>query len=228
MAIILSTSDVHSPENLHLYLEALKNSSTEPDLILFAGDMVDRNKVFMFKPVIEATVKKYPKAMIISVFGNEEYRGYEKLYVQLYREVVWLHDNYIALNNNELCIIGTRGALDKPTTWQARNIPGIAKYYSQLPLRIEQMANELRKTGCRKIILLSHYGVTYRNLLGEREESYPYLACSKFEKIIKREIFDAVIHGHVHMGAIEVLNIRNVPVYNVSLPARKKLVEIKI
>lgn len=228
MTIILSTSDVHSPENLSLYLEALKKTSPEADLILFAGDMVDRNKVFMLKPVLDATLKKYPNAKIIGVFGNEEYRGFEKLYVQMYKEIIWLNDEYVSLNDKELCIIGTRGALDKPTTWQARNIPGIEKYYSQLPFRIEQMAIELKKLGCRKIILLSHYGVTQKNLTGEKEETYPYLACSKLERIIKRDLFDVVIHGHVHMGTIELITIRNVPVYNVSLPARKRLVEIKI
>ncbi|MEM0224488.1 MAG: metallophosphoesterase [Desulfurococcaceae archaeon] len=228
MTVILSTSDVHSPENLPLYLEALKNTSVEPDLILFAGDMVDRNRVFMLKPVIDATLKKHPNAKIIGVFGNEEYRGFEKLYVQMYKEVTWLNDEYIVLDNKEICIIGTRGALDKPTMWQARNIPGIEKYYFQLPFKIEQMAIELRKLGCRRIILLSHYGVTHRNLAGEREESYPYLACSRFERIIKRDLFDIVIHGHVHMGIIELITIRNVPVYNVSLPARRKLVEIQI
>jgi predicted phosphodiesterase len=226
--IIVSTSDVHSPENLPLFLEALKNTTSEPDLVIFAGDMVDKNKVFMLKPVVEATLKRFPKSKIIAIFGNEEYRGYEKLYISLYKEVTWLNDDYIVLGDNELCIIGTRGALDKPTTWQMKNIPDIQKIYSELPYRIEKMALELRGHGCKKIILVSHYGVTRKNLVGEKEEIYPYLACTKFEKIIRREVFDVVIHGHVHLGAYEVVYIRDVPVYNVSLPARRKLVELKV
>jgi predicted phosphodiesterase len=226
--IIVSTSDVHSPENLPLFLEALKNTTSEPDLVIFAGDMVDKNKVFMLKPVVEATLKRFSKSKIIAIFGNEEYRGYEKLYTSIYKEVTWLNDDYIVLEDNELCIIGTRGALDKPTTWQTRNIPNIQKIYSELPYRIEKMALELRGSGCKKIILVSHYGVTRRNLVGEKEETYPYLACTKFEKIIRREVFDVVIHGHVHLGVYEVIYIRDVPVYNVSLPARRKLVELKI
>lgn len=226
--IILSTADVHSPENLKLFIEAVDKSSSTPDVILFAGDMVDKNKIFMYKPVIETIRKKYTESRIIAVFGNEEYRGYEKLYMQVYRDITWLHDNYISLNNNEMCIIGTRGALDKPTTWQARNVPGIEKYYTTLPYKIEQMAVELRNSGCRKIILLTHYGVTYKNLSGEKQESYPYLACSKFERVIRKEIIDLVVHGHVHLGTVELVYIRDTPVFNVSLPARKRLVEIKI
>ncbi|MEM1713717.1 MAG: metallophosphoesterase [Desulfurococcaceae archaeon] len=226
--IIHATSDIHSPENLPLFLRALERTSSIPDVFLLVGDVVERNNVMALKPVYDALRKRFPSTKIIAVFGNEEYRGFEKLYVQMYKEVTWLNDEYIVLDNKEICIIGTRGALDKPTMWQARNIPGIEKYYFQLPFKIEQMAIELRKLGCRRIILLSHYGVTHRNLAGEREESYPYLACSRFERIIKRDLFDIVIHGHVHMGIIELITIRNVPVYNVSLPARRKLVEIQI
>ncbi|MEM4718254.1 MAG: metallophosphoesterase, partial [Desulfurococcaceae archaeon] len=216
--IILSTADVHSPENLKLFMESIEKVDATPDIVLFAGDMVDKNKVFMYKPIIDAIQRKYCGPKMIAVFGNEEYRGYEKLYMQVYKEITWLHDSYISLNNNELCIIGTRGALDKPTTWQSRNIPGIEKYYNALPYKIEQMAIELRNNGCRKIILLTHYGVTYKNLTGEKLESYPYLACSKFEKIIRREIIDLVIHGHVHLGIMELVYLRDTPVFNVSLP----------
>lgn len=225
---ILATSDVHSPTHLPLFLEALKNTVSEPDIIVFAGDMVERNNVFALRHVLDVVSKRFPRARIISVFGNDEYRGYEKLCMSIYKEVTWLNDDYTTLNDNELCIIGTRGALDKPTPWQARNIPDIQKYYIELPFRIEQMALNLRNQGCRKIVLISHYGVTRKNLVGEKIETYPYLASTRFEKVIRKEIIDLVIHGHVHLGLYEVVYVKDVPVYNVALPARKKLVEIKI
>ncbi|MEM0045357.1 MAG: metallophosphoesterase [Desulfurococcaceae archaeon] len=226
--LILATSDVHSPEYLPLYLDALRNTLTEPEVVLFAGDMVDKNKVLMFKRVYEATKRRFPSAPVIATFGNEEYRGYEKLYEQLFKDITWLNDSYTKLCEGELCIIGTRGGLDKPTTWQTRNIPGIEKYYIELPFKVEQMALELRRAGCKKIILLSHYGVTRKNLIGEKQEVYPYLASSRFERILRKELIDMVIHGHVHMGSLEVVHVRDVPVYNVSLPARRKLVEVRI
>ncbi|MEM2025280.1 MAG: metallophosphoesterase [Desulfurococcaceae archaeon] len=225
--IIVATSDVHSPEHLQLYLELIKNTNLDPQVVLFAGDMVDKNKVLAFKPIYEATRKKFPSARIISVFGNEEYRGFEKLYEEMYRDVIWLNDSYAKLQE-DVCIIGTRGALDRPTTWQARNIPGIEKYYRELPCMVEKLAIELRQGACKKIILVSHYGVTHLNLVGERKESYPYLASTRFESILKGELVDLVIHGHIHMGKLDVVNIRGIPVYNVSLPARRKLVEVRL
>ena len=226
--LILATSDVHSPEYLQLYLESLKKINSNPEIVFFAGDMVDKNKVFLFQPIYEATRKKFPSAKIIAIFGNDEYRGYEKLYEHLYKDVIWLNDNYILLDNNEIGIIGTRGALEKPTKWQAQNIPGIEKYYKELPFKIEKLAFELREKKCKKVILVSHYGVTRSNLRGEEEAHYPYLVSTLFERIIRRELFDLVIHGHVHLGQVDVVHIRGVPVYNVSLPARKRIVEIEI
>ncbi|MEM1618380.1 MAG: metallophosphoesterase [Desulfurococcaceae archaeon] len=227
--IIHATSDIHSPENLPLFLRALERTSSIPEVFILVGDIVERNNVMAFKPVYEALRKRFPSAKIIAVFGNEEYRGYEKLYEGLYRDILWLNDSYTVLNNNELCIVGTRGALDKPTSWQAKHVPGIEKYYRELPYRIVKMCEELRKTkNCKKIVLLSHYGVTSKNLLGEKQEAYPYLACSAFDRIINRNIVDMVIHGHVHLGRIELVYVNGVPVYNVALPARQKIVEISI
>lgn len=226
--MILATSDVHSPENLQMYLDLIERVPTDPQIVLFVGDMVDKNRVPAFKPVYDATRRKLPSAKIVSVFGNEEYRGFERLYEQMYSDVIWLNDSYVRLLNGDICIVGTRGALDRPTPWQARNIPAIEKYYRDLPNLIERMALELRQSGCKKVILASHYGVTYLNLVGEKKETYPFLASTRFERVIRRELVDVVIHGHAHMGRLEVVNIRGVPVYNVSLPARRKLVEIEL
>lgn len=225
---IAATSDIHCPEYLELYVDVLKDTSFEPEYLLLAGDIVDKNKVLLFKHVYDVSKKRFPNTKIIAIFGNEEYKGYERLYEELYRDVLWLNDNYVKIDEGEICVIGTRGGLDKPTPWQARNIPGIERYYFELPYKIEKTALDLKKTGCKKIILLSHYGVTSKNLIGEKPEIYPHLACTRFEKIIRRDLFDLVIHGHVHYGTLEVVYVRDVPVYNVSLPARRKLIEIKI
>lgn len=228
LMIIHATSDIHSPENLQLFLAALGAVKSTPEVFLLAGDLVYKNKVTEFMPVYETLRKKFPKARIIAVFGNEEYKGYEKLYETLYSGVTWLNDSFVEVGNKELCIVGTRGALDKPTNWQLRNMPGIERYYRELPYRIASICENLRKAGCRKIILLTHYGVTDKNLIGEKPEIHPYLACTAFGKILRKELVDIVVHGHVHHGLIEVVEVNRVPIYNVALPARRKIVELEI
>jgi Icc-related predicted phosphoesterase len=111
---------------------------------------------------------------------------------------------------------------------QQKKMPLLEKKYGELLGIIEKMAQQLRLSECRKIILVSHYGVTYKNLVGEDPSIYPYLACMRLERILERGLVDLVIHGHAHKGYIEIMNVFGVPVYNVSLPARRKLVLIII
>ncbi len=226
---VVATGDVHSPVYLQLYLAALREAPDNIDLVLWAGDMVEKNDVYALRPVLDYTRRKYVFTPIVAVFGNEEYRGYEDEYRRRYPGVRWLDDEYFSLTIHGLRIgiVGGRGALDKPTPWQARNIPGIAEYYRSLPEKLRGLAEEHRGE-VDIMILLLHYGVTYRNLQGEKTFIYPYLASRRMEKIINPGLFDIVIHAHAHQARIPVTYVNNVPVYNVSLPARGKLVEITL
>ncbi|OYT40309.1 MAG: metallophosphoesterase [Desulfurococcales archaeon ex4484_58] len=229
MLKILATADIHSPRYLSLFMKSIEEIDEEPDLIIFAGDNVDKNNVYAFKPIYEYVMKNYDRKPVLSIFGNEEYRGFENKYIELYNGFKWLNNEYTVLEiaGYKVGVIGTRGALDKPTPWQARNIPGIYKYYRELPLTISKMFDMIRGKGVDIVILVSHYGVTYKNLEGEPEHIWAYLASKRFEEIIKSKKPDLVIHGHVHKGVKELVYIDHVPVYNVSLPARGKVVLIK-
>lgn len=226
---ILATADVHSPEYLQLYVNLLKGLQEEPDLIVWAGDMVKKNNVHALRPVIEHTRKRLSRTTIVAIFGNEEYRGYEDKYMKMYNDIIWLNDNYtiMKVKGVSLGIIGTRGALDKPTTWQKKNMPWIENYYKELPNKIMGLAKEIRSK-CDILVLVSHYGVSYKNLMGENRIIWPHLASKSMEKIIRPDLFDLIIHAHAHKATIEKIVINNVPVYNVSLPAFKKLFMIEV
>ncbi len=227
--MIAATADIHSPKYLSLFIKSLKEIRGKPDVFILAGDVVYKNKIEMLKPVIESIHRVLGDIKIIGVFGNEEYRDYEEEYIQKYPEITWLDDSYVVLEINGLKtgFVGTRGALDKPTAWQIKNMPGIQEYYDSLPGKIEEIASILRQR-VDKIVFISHYGVTYKNLRGEPRHVWPHLASSKFEKIIMKGLFDLVIHGHAHNAVIDKIVIRKTPVYNVSLPARKKIVMIEL
>lgn len=228
MIRILATADIHSPKYLQLFLQSLNKISSMPDIIVLAGDLVEKNNVYALRPVYNALTEKFPGKPIIAVFGNEEYRGFEEKYLELYRGIKWLNDEYtvLTLKNTRIGIIGTRGALDRPTFWQSKNIPGIHLYYLELPRKIDRMAKKLRSKGIEHLILLTHYGVTYKNLRGEPEKIWPYLASSRIEKVLLENRFDIVIHGHAHNAVFDKIEIDSVEIHNVSLPARRKIVEI--
>lgn len=227
---IAASADIHSPKFKDLFLKSLNEVSIKPDLFILAGDLVEQNNVYSFQPIYDALIDRFSDIPIVSIFGNEEYRGFEKKYVEKYPKLIWLNDEHVVLEVKgiKVGLVGSRGALDQPTRWQATNIPGITEYYRSLPRRISGMIDTLKKGGVEVIILVSHYGLTYRNLDGEPRDIWPFLASKRFEEVIASGKIDLAIHGHVHNGLKEVVYINGIPVYNVSLPARGGVVKIEL
>ncbi|RLG89623.1 MAG: metallophosphoesterase, partial [Thermoprotei archaeon] len=64
MVRILSTADIHSPRYLDLFMKSLERTNISPDIIVLAGDLVDKNNVYALKPVYNALLKKFPEAPI--------------------------------------------------------------------------------------------------------------------------------------------------------------------
>lgn len=227
---IIATSDIHSPRYLDLFIKSMDQLIVEPDLIILAGDLVEKNNIHAFKQVYDYLMNKYSKVPVIAVFGNEEYRGYENKYREQYGGIKWLNDEYVIidLRNFRIGLIGTRGALDKPTPWQFKNIPGIVEYYNNLPIKVSNMVDDLIKQRVDLTILVSHYGVTYKNLEGEPRSIWFHLASRRFEEVIINKKIDLVIHGHIHNGLKDIVYVDSTPIYNVSLPARGGVQYIEI
>jgi len=231
LTTICATSDIHSPQYLELFKKALANSTCKPDLFILAGDIVERNNIAEYRRVIELINSVHPDVPVAAVFGNEEYIGSEKEYIMRYPNVIFLHDNYRVIDTltGRIVAVGSRGALDKPTRWQAKNMPGLIKYFRDLPDKISSLINQAASTNL-PIILVTHYGVTYRNLTGENLAIHPYLASRRMENVIvnHRNVLKAVIHGHAHNGLVESINIDSVKVYNVALPARGRIIKVEV
>lgn len=225
---ILATGDVHSPRFKDLFMKSLEHFIEQPDLFILAGDMVEKNNVHALQPVYNAIMEKFMNTPVVSVFGNEEFRGFEDKYVSLYPGFKWLNDDFVVLSIKgfKIAVVGTRGSLDRATSWQIRNIPGVIDYYRGLPQKISEQIDKARLENVDYIVLVSHYGVTYGNLEGEDKSIWPYLASRRFEELIVSKQPDLVIHAHVHRGIKECVSIGGTLVYNVSLPARGRIVEI--
>jgi hypothetical protein len=54
--------------------------------------------------------------------------------------------------------------------------------------------------------------------MGEPEEIFPFLGCSRLEEPLERYPVNAAFHGHAHRGALEGKTRVGTPVYNVALP----------
>jgi len=226
---ILAFSDVHAPRYLPLFIASLNSIlNYAPDIIIMAGDIIDHGRANALLNVINPLTKKFLNIPIIAVFGNEEYFDIEEKLINDYTQVTWLNDSLLTLTIKDLkiCIVGSRGVLEKPTPWQRKNIEGIEYIYKR---RIEILKNLLTKAKqkCEVVILVTHYAPTFVTVRGEPFPTYPYLGSRSLEKVIRETQIDLAIHGHAHNSHVLEASFGVTKVYNVALPARKDLTKIE-
>ncbi len=226
---IVAVADVHSPKYLKDYEKALRNSKlSNVGLMFFVGDMIYKGKWFEFKNVINIT-RRFFKGKIIACFGNEEYDNIIPLLIKNFSDIIWLNDEAVTLdyNGKKLFIVGTKGVLDRPTTWQRTHIPQIYSIYSNRLERIGKLIREGKRRGYL-VILLTHYPPTYKTLIGEPKYAWAEMGSEKAEEIIKENKPDIVIHGHAHNSKKTFIQLNSTRIYNVALPAVHKITKIPL
>ncbi|MDM7275866.1 MAG: metallophosphoesterase [Thermoprotei archaeon] len=226
--LIYAVSDVHSPRFLHMFRSSLKTLTEEPCFFIMAGDMIDKGKVEMLKPIVKDLRSKWLETPLVAVFGNEEYHSVREELRGEYPEITWLDDGTLKGNcgNLKIAIVGTQGALDRLTSWQARNMPWLLEDYLKKPDTLTKLISEARGEGYT-VILVSHYALTSENLKGEDPRAWPEMYSRKMEKLVKELKPDIAIHGHAHNGKPYAL-VGGVPVYNVAIPLTKTIKKIKL
>ncbi len=222
---ILATSDVHAPKYLNILRSSIESRSgveKEVDLVLLAGDYVDKGKIQFMKYVVKI-LEKFRSKPIIGVFGNEDYDTIKPAIKREASFIVWLEDEEyeVSINGLRVKVYGTTGVLDEPTSWQEKNIPGIRRIYEERLEGIRRFASKPRGSSELRI-LLTHYPPTYKTLVGEPRYAWPQMASSKAESIITRfGGIDFVVHGHAHKSRVLEVFVSKTKIYNVALPARR-------
>jgi Icc-related predicted phosphoesterase len=221
---IAACADVHSPIFLENFSRSLE-SLGKVDLFLLAGDLVSKSRVEQLSPVL-ACIRRVCAGPVLSCFGNEEYEQDRERYRE-YREVRWLEEEaeLVQTGEGEVGVVGSKGSLDRPTFWQRKNLPGIWQVYRE---RVEKIDSLLAGLRTKMKIVLTHYAPTYRTLEGEKESSWPEMACRGLEEVIKRRQPDLWIHGHAHNGKVTQVEMGRTLVVNASLPARGSVVVLEL
>ncbi|HIE22742.1 MAG TPA: metallophosphoesterase [Candidatus Korarchaeota archaeon] len=224
--VIASTADIHSPKHLEELRKAVKKVRERPDLVLLAGDLINKGKVDWYAPTIE-TISKLEAERIIAIFGNEEYDETHDMLKEEFGDIVtFLDDESIKLEIKgvSLGVVGTKGSLEQPTTWQERNIPGIREVYEKRVKKVEKLLMELDSD---IKILLMHYSPTFKTLFGEYRNIWPQLGHRGYEKVIEIARPDLVIHAHAHNGSKRAV-LWNIEILNVSFPLWREIVVVKL
>ncbi len=225
---VAAVSDVHSPRYLPEFSRALNELAEKPGIFVMAGDMIDKGRILFLEPILSRIKRALGDLPLVAVFGNEEYQDIRGMLRSRYSDITWLEDEatYIDCNGVRVAIVGTMGSLQRPTRWQARNLPGIAETYKRRPRLILSLIREAKKRA-DKTVLVSHYALSRATIEGEPVTNWPWLYSPRMETVIKEAKPDIAIHGHAHKGKpFSVLD--GVPIYNVAFPLNKKIIIINI
>lgn len=71
-------------------------------------------------------------------------------------------------------------------------------------------------------VALMHYAPITHTLVGEPECIWPFLGCSRFQRVIDRGAVNVVFHGHAHLGRPMAATPGGVSVFNVALPVLQR------
>jgi Icc-related predicted phosphoesterase len=220
--IIAATSDIHSPTWFNLFVRSLDNLNVDPDLFLIAGDLIHKGEVDEVRKVSNAVFGKI-SCPIVSCFGNNEYSNIREKVANDAPDLIFLDDEIYEtkINGEKITILGTQGSLDRPTPWQARNIPNIETIYDE---RVDLIRDFLEKSKGYRILLI-HYPPTHKIMTGENPSSFQYLGSSQLESVIISNKPDIVLTGHIYNGK-KMTWLDSVPIFNVGLNLNQKIVVI--
>ncbi len=227
---VYAVGDVHGNRYFNLFLASLKSLiNSRPDLIVFAGDMVDEGNTKELRMIVDSVRSRFRDVPIVAVFGNEEFHEVEEKFINEYPEVLWLNDSLamIYVNDLKVSIIGSRGVLEKLTYWQRKNRPVLERVYRERPAIIRKLLIDVKKVA-DVTIYVSHYAPTFATVKGEPEKVLPFMGSRSLEDVLKDAKPDVAIHAHAHNSRVLEAVLDGVRVCNVSLPARKGITVINV
>ena len=220
MVTVAAVSDVHSPLYLKEFLANMSLRVRECSLFILAGDMILRSRVSQLAPVLRGINGAF-SGQIVGTLGNEEHDAVKDSLMKEYQQVHWLDDSDMVLEieGRKVRIVGTRGSLAEPTSWQKAHLPDILEVYSN---RVELIRGLLkRRDSDDLVVLLSHYAPVRVTTQGEPENILPVLTDPRMEKVVEETSPDIIIHGHAHGATTLSANVYGARVFNVAFPAKR-------
>ncbi|MDF1539560.1 MAG: metallophosphoesterase [Candidatus Thorarchaeota archaeon] len=227
---IYAVADVHYPRFARSFEEALSGLAP-PDLFLLTGDIVNRGSAEEYPRVLDAIQDSLGSDFpLIGCYGNEEYSDIRGKIVKYVNDRMILLDEKsttVMVDGKSLGIVGTQGSLDKPTSWQKKNVSGIKDIFARRAVRAESLLKRLAgKVDYR--ILLMHYSPCIETCEGEDSRDFAWLGSRKFYKVLTNVSPDLVVHGHVHNATVFEAKVGATLVRNVALPAVGRITELEI
>lgn len=221
---IAAVGDLHIGANdKGKWVDYFKEVSARADVLLIAGDLTDTGDESEAQVLAgELAACTIP---IVAVLGNHDYeKGRHKLIRQIIQEAREVHilDGECTMING----IGFAGVKGFGGGFDGHMLSmfgeGEMKDFVQTgvdeALRLDRALARLDQEhpDIRKIALM-HYAPVMETVVGESEQIYPFLGCSRLAEPLTRRKVIAAFHGHAHVGKMEG-KINDVKVFNVAKP----------
>ncbi|TCZ68291.1 metallophosphoesterase family protein [Flaviaesturariibacter aridisoli] len=226
---IAAVGDIHVRENdTGKWGEFFKEVSRQADVLVIVGDLTDTGDEG--EAEVLANEMKQCAVPIVAVLGNHDY---EKGRHKLIRSILMKADMHIL--DGEAVVVkdvgfagvkGFGGGFDKHVLSMfgegamkafVQEAVDEALHLERALSRLDQEHNVARK------IALMHYAPIKETVLGEPEQIFPFLGCSRLAEPLGRHGVLAAFHGHAHVGTLEGRTHDGVPVFNVAKPILSKL-----
>jgi Icc-related predicted phosphoesterase len=228
---IAAIADLHvSKESAGVLRPLLAQIEARADVLLLCGDLTDYGLVEEAHVLArELSMFKHP---IIAVLGNHDFEsGHAAQVAQVLSESgvrVLDGDSHTIEDVGFAGVKGFCGGFGRGTLgpWGETVVKAFVKEALDEALKLESALARLRTP---KRVALLHYAPVRDTVLGEPEEIYPFLGCSRLEEPLERYPVTVAFHGHAHRGSPEGKTRVGTPVYNVALPLlRRHLGEVPV
>jgi Icc-related predicted phosphoesterase len=220
---IAAIGDLHIRENDQgKWVDFFREISKRADILLLCGDLTDTGHLIeaeiFCKDLHECTIP------VVAVLGNHDYeRGNHKAIKKMVeRENVYVLDGEsVVINDIGFAgVKGFGGGFDRYmlSMFGESKIKEYVQEAVDDALRLDRALVRLDSDfiDLKKKIVILHYSPIKATVVGEPEEIFPFLGCSRLAEPINRRQVLAAFHGHAHVGTLEGTTSKGVKIFNVS------------
>lgn len=225
---IAAIGDIHVRSNdKGKWAEFFRDISKNADILLIAGDLTDTGDEAEAQVLSDEL--KNCNIPVAAVLGNHDHeKGRQKLIRQIVQnENVHILDGEIVVIDDVgiAGIKGFGGGFDNHmlSMFGEEGMKNYVKESVNEELRLDRALNRLDQEyeNLKKLVLM-HYAPIKNTIIGEPEQIYPFLGCSRLAEPLNRQEIVAVFHGHAHKGVLEGETQNGLKVYNVARPILQK------
>jgi Icc-related predicted phosphoesterase len=215
---VAALGDIHYEPRMKGSLRSIfSDICRDAQIMVLCGDLTTHGEVEQIEGLIsELDGVSVP---IVTVLGNHDYEaGQEDLLVER------LTDRGVHVLNGggvEIDEIGFAGIKGFGGGFGRRTLGPFGEriYKDFVQAAIDEalkLETALRTLQTETRVAVMHYSPIRETLIGEAEEIFPFLGCSRLLSPIETYGANVVFHGHAHAGTAEGRTAQGIPVYNVA------------